>query len=330
MLRRMVRETSLSVDNLVMPFFVRPGKAVRRPIPSMPGQHQLSVDELVKEARAARDSGIPAIILFGIPDEKDRRASGAYRRDGIVQRAVRELKSSVEGLLLITDVCLCEYMEHGHCGVVKTGPQSTVHRPLKNYKGHGPSSMDRRLIDNDATLVLLAKTALSHAEAGADMVAPSAMMDGQVRAIRSALDEGGRTDTPIMSYSAKYASSLYAPFRDAAESPPRFGDRGSYQMDSANADEALREVALDVEEGADIVMVKPALAYLDIVRRVRERFNVPVAAYNVSGEYAMVKAAARAGWIDEKRAVLEILTGIRRAGASIIISYHARDVARYL
>ncbi|MCX6354832.1 MAG: porphobilinogen synthase [Candidatus Aureabacteria bacterium] len=346
-MRRMIRETRLSVDNLVMPFFVCAGKNLKSPIESMPGQFQLSVDSLVREAEVARDAGIPAIILFGIPLRKDSRATEAYRRGGIVQKAVGEIKKHVTGLAVITDVCLCEYMDHGHCGVVKRNPKSSLDyardrqipprlrsgqaNPKHRSTSHESQTTNHDYyIDNDATLELLAKTALSHAEAGADMVAPSAMMDGQVRAIRTALDGNGYSDTPIMSYSAKYASSFYAPFREAAESPPQFGDRSSYQMDVANSDEALREVELDINEGADIVMVKPALAYLDIVRKIRDQFNVPLAAYNVSGEYSMVKAAARAGWIDEKKVVIEILTSIRRAGADIVITYHALDAARWL
>ena len=356
-MRRMIRETRLCIDNLVIPFFVRAGKNLKSPIESMPGQFQLSVDALVREAKVVRDAGIPAIILFGIPQRKDSRAIEAYRRGGIVQRAVSEIKKHVADLAVITDVCLCEYMDHGHCGVVKENPKPAIRQasppmagesqiyPLQSGlarrgrvpipKNKSASNESRGMlrdyyIDNDATLELLAKTALSHAEAGADMVAPSAMMDGQVKAIRAALDDNGYADKPIMSYSAKYASSFYAPFREAAESPPRFGDRSSYQMDVANSDEAMREVELDINEGADIVMVKPALAYLDIVRRIKERFNVRLAAYNVSGEYSMVKAAARAGWIDEKKVVLEILTSIRRAGADILITYHALDAAHWL
>jgi porphobilinogen synthase len=311
-LRRLLRETHVSADNLVMPLFARPGKNVRRPIASMPGNFQLSVDELAKEAREIHKRGVPAILLFGIPDRKDEKASGAYAKHGIVQTAVRAVKDAVPELLVITDVCNCEYTSHGHCGIVR-----------KRRDG----ALD---VDNDATLELLAKSAVSHAEAGADMVAPSDMMDGRVAAIRRALDRAGFGQTPIMSYAAKFASGFYGPFRDAAESPPQFGDRRTYQMDCANGDEALREVALDVAEGADIVMVKPALAYLDLVRRVKERFGLPTAVYNVSGEFSMVKAAAKNGWIDERTIVMEIMTAFRRAGADIIITYWARDVARWL
>ncbi|MGA2284893.1 MAG: porphobilinogen synthase [Dehalococcoidia bacterium] len=306
-LRRLVRETRLSPEDFVYPLFVVHGSGVRNAIPSMPGQSQLSVDQLPVEARELRDLGIPAVLLFGIPASKDEQASEAYAPDGIVQQAVRALKQADPALLVITDVCLCEYTSHGHCGIVKNGD-----------------------VDNDATLPLLAKTALSHAQAGAGMVAPSAMMDGQVAAIRLALDEGGFAQTPIMAYAAKYASAFYGPFREAAESAPQFGDRCGYQMDPANVREALREIESDVSEGADIVMVKPALAYLDVLARARRRFDLPLAAYNVSGEYAMIKAASANGWLDEKRVVLEVLTAIKRAGADIIITYHAKDAARWL
>jgi porphobilinogen synthase len=306
-LRRLVRETHLQADHLVLPLFVRPGEGVRHPIPSMPGHFQLSVDELVRECREAADLGVPAVLLFGIPSGKDAVGSEAYALDGIIQRAVRALKAALPGLLVITDVCLCEYTSHGHCGVLKDDE-----------------------VDNDATLELLARMAVSHARAGADLVAPSDMMDGRVGAIRRALDEAGFERTPIMAYSAKYASAFYGPFREAAESAPQFGDRRGYQMDPANADEALHEVELDLEEGADIIMVKPALAYLDVIWRVKKEFGVPVAAYNVSGEFAMVKAAARAGWLDERRVALEVLTAIRRAGADILITYFAKDAARWL
>ena len=310
-LRRLVAETTLSPAQLVLPLFVRSGRRVRRPIPAMPGVCQLSPDELVREATRAHQSGVPAVLLFGIPDAKDNRASGAYAANGIVQRAVRLLKRELPQLLVLTDVCLCEYMEHGHCGVVqhaKTGAK----------------------ILNDPTLKLLARTAASHVEAGADIVAPSDMMDGRVRAIREQLDKEGFTDTPIMSYAAKFASSFYGPFREAAESAPKFGDRRSYQMDAGNAAEALREVALDLQEGADIVMVKPALAYLDVIYRVKTEFGYPTAAYAVSGEYSMVKAAAANGWIDERTVTLETLLAMRRAGADILITYAAVDVARWL
>ncbi|MCJ7492061.1 MAG: porphobilinogen synthase [Dehalococcoidia bacterium] len=306
-LRRLVRETRLSPEDFVYPLFVVHGSGVRNAIPSMPGQAQLSIDQLPAEARELRALGIPAVLLFGIPASKDEQASEAYAPDGIVQQAVRALKQADPALLVITDVCLCEYTSHGHCGIVRDGD-----------------------VDNDATLPLLARTALSHAQAGAGMVAPSAMMDGQVAAIRQALDENGFAQTPIMAYAAKYASAFYGPFREAAESAPQFGDRRGYQMDPANVREALREIEADIAEGADIVMVKPALAYLDVLARARQRFDLPLAAYNVSGEYAMIKAAAANGWLDEKRVVLEVLTAIKRAGADIVITYHAKDAARWL
>lgn len=306
-LRRMVRETKLSVDDLVYPLFAVPGKGVKKPINSMPGNFQMSVDHLVKEVAKAKDLGIPAVLLFGIPDKKDETASGAYARDGIIQRAVKEIKNKVPEILVITDVCLCEYTSHGHCGM-----------------------LEGDCVDNDSSLELIAETALSHAEAGADMVAPSAMMDGQVGAIREVLDEAGRESLPIMAYSAKYASCFYGPFREAAESAPKFGDRKAYQMDPPNALEAMREIELDVAEGADIIMVKPALAYLDIISRAREEINLPIAAYNVSGEFAMVKAAANLGWIDGERAMIEVLTSIKRAGADIILTYFAVEAAKLL
>ena len=306
-LRRMTRETHLRVDNLIMPLFIVPGARVENPIGSMPGIAQLSVDRAVEECKQIRDLGIPGVILFGIPDEKDAVGSDAYSDNGIIQRALRTLKEAVPGLTLITDVCLCEYTDHGHCGLVK---------------GHD--------VDNDATLELLVKESLSHVRAGADMVAPSDMMDGRVGAIRRALDQQGFPHIPIMAYAAKFASGFYGPFREAAESTPQFGDRHSYQMDPANGDEAIREVALDIEEGADIVMVKPALPYLDIIRRVKEEFGHPLAAYNVSGEYAMLKAAALNGWLDEERVMLEALTSIKRAGADLILTYFAKEAARIL
>ncbi len=305
--RRMIRETTLSVDNLIYPMFVVFGKGIRRPIASMPGIFQLSIDELVKEAREILSLNIPAIMLFGIPDKKDEKASGAYDPDGIIQRAMKTLKEKVPELIVIGDVCLCEYMSHGHCGIIQGGE-----------------------VDNDATLELLARTALAQARAGADMVAPSDMMDGRVSEIRQALDENGFEQTPIMAYSAKYASAFYGPFREAAESAPKFGDRKSYQMDPANFREALREVTLDVEEGADIIMVKPALPYLDVICRVREEFDLPVAAYNVSGEYAMIKAAAKQGWLDENKVMMESLLSIRRAGADLILTYFAKAAAALL
>jgi porphobilinogen synthase len=308
-LRGLVRETELSTSDFIYPIFVTAGEDVRNPISSMPGIFQLSINHAVEEAKRAHALGIPGVLLFGIPDEKDEAASGAYDPEGIVQLATRAIKDALPELLVVTDVCLCEYMSHGHCGVV---------------------DRERGEILNDVSVELLARTASSQAEAGADIVAPSDMMDGRVAALRSELDREGHEGVPIMAYSAKYASAFYGPFREAAESAPQFGDRRGYQMDLANVREALREVALDVEEGADIVMVKPALPYLDVVRRVRETTDLPVAAYNVSGEYSMLKAAAQNGWLDEERAVLEALTGIKRAGAEIIISYHAPDVARWL
>lgn len=310
-LRRLVRESHLHASQLVLPLFVRHGQKMRKPIAAMPGVFQLSPDELLREAAVASKLGVTAVLLFGIPDRKDDIASGAYARNGIVQKAVRLLKRELPDLLVITDVCLCEYMEHGHCGIVR-------------------QSRTGAKILNDPTLKLLARTAASHAAAGADIVAPSDMMDGRVRAIREELDGSGFTDTPIMSYAAKFASAFYGPFREAAESAPKFGDRRSYQMDAANANEALREVALDVAEGADIVMVKPALAYLDILYRVKTQFGLPTAAYSVSAEYSMVKAAAAKGWIDERTMTMESLLAMRRAGADIIITYAAKDAARWL
>jgi len=306
-LRRLVAETSLNVSQLVLPLFARSGKKLRREISAMPGVFQLSPDEVVREAAAAHALGVPAVLLFGIPDKKDGRASGAYASNGIVQQTVRLLKKELPSLLVITDVCLCEYMEHGHCGIVRDGK-----------------------ILNDPSLALLARTAASHAVAGADIVAPSDMMDGRVAAIRAALDRGGFMDTPILSYAAKFASAFYGPFREAAESAPKFGDRRSYQMDAANGNEALREVALDIQEGADLVMVKPALAYLDLIYRVKKEFGLPTAAYAVSGEYAMIKAAAARGWIDERAVTLESLLAMRRAGADLLITYAAADVAKWL
>jgi porphobilinogen synthase len=306
-LRGFVRETHLSTSGLVYPMFACPGKGVRTEVSSMPGVYQQSPDKIVEECREVADLGIPAVILFGLPEHKDETGSEAADPNAAVQRSIDAIRKAKLKLLVITDVCLCEYTSHGHCGVVKDGE-----------------------VLNDPSIELLASAALSHARAGADMVAPSDMMDGRVAAIRGKLDSNGFTDVAILSYAAKYASAFYGPFREAAESTPQFGDRRSYQMDPANAREALREVALDLDEGADIVMVKPALPYLDVIRAVRERFDVPVAAYNVSGEFAMVKAAARNGWIDEQRIVLEIMTGIQRAGASIVLTYHAKDLARWL
>jgi porphobilinogen synthase len=310
-LRRMVRETTLSVHDFIYPMFVVPGEKQRQEVASMPGVFRVSVDELVRDAEEVAKLGIPAVLLFGIPERKDEWGSEAYDENGIIQRAVRALKRAVPDLVVITDVCLCEYTSHGHCGIVRETP-------------------DGFEVDNDATLELLAKTAVSQAAAGADIVAPSDMMDGRIKVIREALDENGFAHVPILSYAAKMASAFYGPFREAAESAPKFGDRRSYQMDFANKREALREIALDLEEGADIVMVKPALAYLDIIAAARERFEVPIAAYNVSGEYAMVKAAAKMGWLDEDRIVWEILTAIKRAGADLIITYFAKEVAQRL
>jgi porphobilinogen synthase len=306
-IRRLVRESHVTVDDLIYPMFVIYGDSVRNPVSSMPGIFQLSIENLLIEVKEVVDLGILAIILFGIPETKDELGSSAYAEDGIIQRAVQKIKSAYPELLVITDVCLCEYTDHGHCGPVKNG-----------------------CVDNDRTLDLIAKSALSHAQAGADMVAPSVMMDGQVNAIRTVLDSYSFQDIPIMAYSAKYASAFYGPFRDAAESAPRYGDRKGYQMDPPNSSEALREVSLDIEEGADIVMVKPALPYLDIIKMTKERFGYPVAAYNVSGEYSMVKAAAKMGWVDEKRIAMEILTSIRRAGADMILTYFAKDAVRWI
>jgi len=311
-LRRQVRETRLSPDDLVAPLFVVPGEGVKREIGAMPGCFQMSVDVLVEECREIASVGVPAVILFGLPAEKDPEGSGAHDAQGPVPSALRALRREVPGLTLWADVCLCEYTDHGHCGPLRRGPDGQPE------------------VDNDRTLPILARTALAYAKAGADVVAPSDMMDGRVGAIRSALDEAELADTVICSYAAKYASAFYGPFREAADSAPAFGDRRGYQMDPANGREALREVALDLDEGADVVMVKPALAYLDVVWRVKERFSVPLAAYNVSGEYAMVKAAAARGWLDEDRTVLESLLAIRRAGADMILTYFARDAARLL
>lgn len=303
----MVRETSLSSDDLICPLFVIPGKGVRKEISSMPGCFQESADNIVKNAKEIHSLGIPSVILFGIPEHKDETGSGAYDDHGVVQNAVRAIKDAAPDLYVITDVCMCEYTSHGHCGII-----------------------EKDNVANDRTIELLARAAVSHAKAGADMVAPSDMMDGRVEAIRLALDEEGFPEMPIMSYAAKYASAFYGPFREAAESAPQFGDRRSYQMDTANRREALREVALDIEEGADIIMVKPALSYLDIISDVKDNFDVPVAAYNVSGEYSLVKAASRLGWIDEQRLMMEILISIKRAGADLILTYFAKDAAKVI
>jgi len=305
--RRMIRETTLSVDDLILPVFAISGNNVKNPIPSMPGHFQLSIDNLIKTSQKAFELGIPAIMLFGIPDKKDSLATRAYAKDGIVQKAVKSLKDKLPELAVITDVCLCQYTDHGHCGVVE---------------GH--------IIDNDSSLDLLARTALSHAKAGADMVAPSDMMDGRVAEIRNALDENGLSNTPILSYAAKYCSAYYGPFRQAADSAPKFGDRRTYQMDPANSLEAVREVTMDVEEGADIIMVKPALPYLDIICRIRDEIDLPLAAYNVSGEYAMIKAGEKMGWIDGKKVMLETLLSIKRAGADMILTYFAVEAAQEL
>jgi len=305
--RRMVRETRLNVDNLILPLFVVNGTDVKKPITSMPGVFQLSIDYLIKSAQEAHKLGVPAVILFGVPESKDQLGTQAYADDGVVQKAIKAIKDKAPGLAIMTDVCLCAYTDHGHCGIVEG---------------------DR--IDNDATLDLLARAAVSHAKAGADMVAPSDMMDGRVAEIRSALDEENLSHIPIMSYAAKYSSAYYGPFRDAAESAPQFGDRRTYQMDPANAQEAIREVSMDVEEGADVVMVKPALAYLDVIYRIREEFDLPVAAYNVSGEYAMIKAADQMGWLDGQSVMLETLTAIKRAGADMILTYFAIEAAKAL
>jgi porphobilinogen synthase len=306
-IRELIRETTISPKNLIYPMFVGPGKDRAQPVSSMPGVAQLSVDRAVIECQEVRALGIPAVILFGIPEHKDSFGTEAWADTGVVQQAIRAIKEKLPELLVITDVCLCEYTDHGHCGVVKNGD-----------------------VDNDATLELLAKEALSHARAGADIVGPSDMMDGRVGAIRQALDQSGFESVAIMAYAAKYASGFYGPFREAAESTPQFGDRRSYQMDPGNTDEALREVALDIREGADIVMVKPALAYLDVIYRVKQKFGYPVAAYNVSGEYSMIKAAGQNGWVDEARVMMEVLLSIRRAGADMILTYFAKDAARLL
>ncbi|MDA8091494.1 MAG: porphobilinogen synthase [Nitrospiraceae bacterium] len=306
-IRRMLRETTLSPSDFIYPLFVTEGKGVRKEISSMPGCYQESLDKAIENARETVSLGIPAVILFGIPEHKDEKGSGAYDDNGIIQRAIKELKSAIPELYVVTDVCLCEYTDHGHCGIIRNGD-----------------------VANDETVDLLVKEALSHARSGADMVAPSDMMDGRVGAIRDSLDEEGFSNVPVMSYSAKYASAFYGPFREAAESTPQFGDRRSYQMDPPNRREAMREVALDIEEGADIIMVKPALAYLDIIADIRSGFDVPVAAYNVSGEYSLIKAAGQLGWVDEKRVMMESLTSIKRAGADLILTYFAKDAAKLL
>jgi len=337
--RALIRETRLSADQLVMPLFVRPGRAVRAPIAAMPGQFRLSVDELAKECRQLHERGVPAVLLFGVPDRKDEQASGAYAREGIVQQAVRAIKAATPELLVMTDVCLCAYATHGHCGVVRyaRGSRLKALGKSKTRRKAGPtaSSLEPRaerefFIDNDATLAVLARVAISHAEAGADLVAPSDMMDGTVGAIRRALDARGFEGLPIMGYSAKFASTFYGPFREAVGSAPAFGDRRSYQMDPANTEEAVREARLDIEQGADLIMVKPALAYLDVIRQLKEELRHPLAAFSVSGEYAMVKAAAERGWVAEGPAWLELLLGMKRAGADVLITYWAKDAAKAL
>ena len=343
-MRNFVRETRLTLDSFVYPMFVCPGEGVRKEVGSMPGVYNLSVDEAVKEARELKSLGVPSTILFGLPEKKDEVATGAWADDGIVQRATRAIKKEVNELLVMGDVCLCEYMSHGHCGIVR---QTSAARSLgaraatkamvvtkenlpKVIKQAEAAAMAEYEIVNDATLEILAKTAVSQARAGMDIIAPSDMMDGRVAAIRKGLDEAGFTNIPILSYAAKFASAFYGPFREAADSAPQFGDRRSYQMDGANLREAMREIELDLEEGADMVMVKPAMPYLDVIHAARERFDVPLAAYQVSGEYAMILAAARNNWIDRERAMMESLTSIRRAGASIILTYFAKDAARAL
>jgi len=334
-LRSFVRETRLTPEGFIYPLFVCPGEGVRKEIRSMPGVFNLSVDEVVKEARQVKALGIPAVILFGLPEKKDEIATGAWEEDGIVQRATRAIKREVRDLMVVGDVCLCEYMSHGHCGIVKQKSQPRPEKQSVVATHSVGAAVEQALagefeIVNDVTLDILAKTAVSQARAGMDIIAPSDMMDGRVAAIRKGLDDNGFTNTPILSYAAKFASGFYGPFREAADSAPQFGDRRSYQMDPANFREALKEIELDLEEGADIIMVKPALPYLDVIRAAYERCNVPVAAYQVSGEFAMIEAAARNGWIDRDRVMLESLTSIQRAGASIILTYFAKDVAKLL
>ena len=335
--RRLLRETRLSTDHLVMPLFVRPGRNVRAPIPSIPGHFQLSVDQVVRECHELREHRVPAVLLFGAPQAKDEKGSGAFAKDGIVQQAIQAIKAEVPDLLVMTDVCLCAYTSHGHCGLIRGAQGSRLKARGKKKSSRTPSALSlqpsasRELrFDHEATLHALAKIAVSHAQAGADLVAPSDMMDGRVRAIRQALDAEGFGGTSIMSYAAKYASSFYGPFRDAVDSAPAFGDRKAYQMDCANAQEALREVALDIEEGADVVMVKPALAYLDVIASIKRTFQFPTAAFSVSGEYAMIKAAAARGWLIERAAWQEALLAIRRSGADFIVTYWAKDAAKYL
>ena len=323
-LRSLVRETRLTPESFVYPMFICPGTGVRKEVRSMPGVCNLSVDEAVKEARQTHALGVPAVILFGLPEKKDEAATGAWADDGIVQRAARAIKSEVRDLLVIGDVCLCEYTSHGHCGIVKSGPQS-----LGAAAAAPPSAAEYEIV-NDASLELLARTSVSLAKAGVDIIAPSDMMDGRVGAIRKALDQGGYLNTPILSYAAKFSSGFYGPFREAADSAPQFGDRRSYQMDPGNVREAMREIEMDIEEGADMIMVKPAMPYLDVIAAARDRFDLPLAAYQVSGEYAMIEAAARNQWIDRERVMMESLLCIRRAGASIILTYYAQEAARLL
>jgi porphobilinogen synthase len=325
-LRAMTRETRLTPENFVYPLFVCPGEGVRKPVGSMPGVFNLSVDEIVREAKETHALGIPAVILFGLPERKDEAATGAWEDNGIVQRAARAIKKEVPELLVVADVCLCEYMSHGHCGIVKPAAPQSLGAAVANP----PVAGTEYEIVNDATLELLARTSVSLARAGVDIIAPSDMMDGRVAEIRKGLDTAGFENTPILAYAAKFASAFYGPFREAADSAPQFGDRRSYQMDGANLREALREIALDVEEGADMIMVKPAMPYLDVIAAARERFDLPLAAYQVSGEYAMIEAAARNDWIDRDRVMMESLTSIRRAGASIILTYFAKDAAKML
>ncbi len=334
-MRSFVRETRLSPQGFIYPLFVCPGEGVRKEVRSMPGVFNLSVDEVVKECREAKSLGIPAVILFGLPEKKDEVATGAWEDDGIVQRATRAIKAEVPGLMVVGDVCLCEYMSHGHCGIVKPVARPERQRVVVTTRDSAAAAMEKAIAEefeivNDASLEILARTAVSQARAGMDIIAPSDMMDGRVAAIRKALDENGFENIPVLSYAAKFASGFYGPFREAADSAPQFGDRRSYQMDPANFREAIHEIELDLEEGADMIMVKPALPYLDIIAEARRRFDVPVAAYQVSGEYAMIEAAARNGWIDRERVMLEALTAIQRAGASIVLTYFAKDVARIL
>jgi porphobilinogen synthase len=331
-LRSLVQETRLSPESFVYPMFVCPGEGVRKEVRSMPGVFNLSVDEAVKEARQVKSLGVPAVILFGLPEHKDEAASGAWSKDGIVQQAARAIKREVSDLILVGDVCLCEYMSHGHCGVVRqtNAPRSLGAAATESMAAAAKASQAEYEIVNDATLELLAKTAVSQVRAGVDISAPSDMMDGRVGAIRRALDEAGHQNTPILSYAAKFASGFYGPFREAADSTPQFGDRRSYQMDPANGREAMREIELDLQEGADMIMVKPALPYLDLIAEARRRFDVPLAAYQVSGEYAMIEAAARNNWIDRERVMMESLLAIRRAGADIILTYFAKDAAKLL